>query len=123
MFRERSAAPVQTYCGCTFSGCSAQDPGTPRDEPETPDRLQREADYSAVHTGDALVVRDEGGMVLKQEQNGYDLSAPHFLASGTKSLARAAALAAVEDGLFLRERPALAPAGRAGRHDLRRRAR
>jgi CubicO group peptidase (beta-lactamase class C family) len=83
-----------------LTGCSTQDPGAAQDEPETPERLQMAADYSAAHAGDALVVWAEGEVVLERGQNGYDLGVPHFLASGTKSFAGVAALAAVEDSLF-----------------------
>ena len=83
-----------------LTGCSTQDPGASSDDPETPNRLQRAADYSAAHAGDALVVWAEGEVVLKRGQNGYDLDDPHFLASGTKSVAGVAAWAAVEDGLL-----------------------
>ena len=83
-----------------LTGCSTQAPDTSRDAPETPDRLQMAAEYSAAHAGDALVVWEAGERVLERSQNGYDLDQPHFLASGTKSFAGVAAWAAVEDGLF-----------------------
>jgi CubicO group peptidase (beta-lactamase class C family) len=82
--------------GCTPDSSLVSE--TPPDDP--PDRLMMAADYSKAHAGDALVVWERGEIVLEEGQNGYDLDRPHMLASGTKSFAGVAALAAVEDGLL-----------------------
>jgi CubicO group peptidase (beta-lactamase class C family) len=83
-----------------LAGCSTQDPGASPNAPDGPSPLEQAAAYSAAHAGDALVVWADGAVALEQGQNGFDVDTPHFLASGTKSFAGVAALAAVEDGLF-----------------------
>lgn len=91
-----------------FSGCSSQSPSAADDPPhDPPERFEMAAAYAEAHAGDALVVWKEGDIILERAQNGYDLDDPHYLASGTKSFAGVAALAAVADGhLSLDERVA-----------------
>jgi CubicO group peptidase (beta-lactamase class C family) len=82
-----------------LAGCSTQSPSVSEEEPrDLPDRFEMAAAYAEAHAGDALVVWDAGEIVLERAQNGYDLDEPHYLASGTKSFAGVAALAAVADG-------------------------
>jgi len=91
-----------------LTGCSTQSPSA-SDDPlrDAPERFEMAAAYAEAHAGDALVVWKDGEIVLERAQNGYDLDDPHFLASGTKSFAGVAALAAVADGyLSLDERVA-----------------
>lgn len=83
--------------------CSAHSPSAEPDGP--PDRLEQAAAYSSAHAGDALVVWRDGEVVLERAQNGYDIDEPHFLASGTKSFAGMAALAAAADGLLSLDEP------------------
>ncbi len=84
-----------------FSGCSSRSPSASDNLPrDTPERFEMAAAYAKVHAGDALVVWKEGDIVLERAQNGYDLDDPHYLASGTKSFAGVAALAAVADGVL-----------------------
>ena len=83
--------------------CSAHSPSAEPDDP--PDRLEQAAAYSEAHAGDALVVWRDGEVVLERAQNGFDLDEPHFLASGTKSFAGMAALAAAADGLLSLDAP------------------
>ena len=58
------------------------------------------ADYSAATRGDALLVWQDGTLVLERAQNGYDLQAPHILASGSKTFGGLMAWAAAADGLM-----------------------
>jgi len=91
-----------------LAGCSTQSPSVSEEESrDLPDRYEMAAAYAETHAGDALVVWEAGEIVLERAQNGYDLDDPHFLASGTKSFAGVAALAAAADGhLSLDERVA-----------------
>lgn len=84
--------------GLLLTGCSTQAPEARPADP--PDRYEQAATYSATHAGDALVVWERGEVVLERGQNGFALDTPHMLASGTKTFAGIAALAAQADGLF-----------------------
>lgn len=63
------------------------------------DALQAAADYSAQHSGRAiLVMRD--GQVLFEQYNNWTATRPHPLASGTKSFTGVMAMMAIQDGLL-----------------------
>lgn len=47
--------------------------------------LTRAAGYSQAHRGDAVLVWQTGREVFAQAQSGFDLNAPHVLASGSKT--------------------------------------
>lgn len=70
---------------------------------QTTTRLNIEAasTYSRDRSGDALIVAQDGKILLEEGQNGYDLKSPHLLASGTKSFSCALAVAAQMDGLLI----------------------
>ncbi|NBB85637.1 MAG: serine hydrolase [Bacteroidetes bacterium] len=70
------------------------------DTAPTDDRFALAAAYAADKSGDALIIYEAGEVVRAEGQNGFDLDAPHFLASGTKSFAGVMALAAEADGLL-----------------------
>jgi CubicO group peptidase (beta-lactamase class C family) len=81
------------------SSCSLAQDAT-NGEAAVPDRLEMAAQYSAATSGDALLVWQEGTLVLERAQNGYDLQAPHILASGSKTFSGLMAWAAVTDGVL-----------------------
>ena len=82
--------------GLLLTGCTTDSAVT---SPEaSPDRYALAASYSAAHAGDALLVWERGALVVETGQNGFDLADPHMLASGTKTFAGVAALAAIADG-------------------------
>jgi CubicO group peptidase (beta-lactamase class C family) len=56
-------------------------------------------EYSRAMNGQALLVMQNGQVLLEDNHNGYD-GKPHLLASGTKSFWGVAAVAAQEDGLL-----------------------
>jgi CubicO group peptidase (beta-lactamase class C family) len=66
------------------------------------------AAYAADKSGDALIIYEGGAIVRAEGQNGFDLDAPHFLASGTKSFAGVMAWAAAADGLLDLDAPVAA---------------
>ena len=66
----------------------------------TDDRFALAAAYAADKSGDAFMIYEGGALVRAEGQNGFNLDAPHFLASGTKSFAGVIAWAAAADGLL-----------------------
>ncbi len=69
--------------------------------------LARAAGYSQAHRGDAVLVWQGGREVFAQAQNGFDLNAPHVLASGSKTFGCLLAVALQDTGtLRLDERAA-----------------
>jgi len=87
-----------------LTGCASQGPAA--SEPNAPsDPLEMAASYSQEHAGDALLVWQNGRLVLERYQNGFEAGEVHVLASGTKTFSGAMALAAVEDGLFSLDDP------------------
>jgi len=63
------------------------------------------AEYSAAHNGDALLVVQNGEVVLEEYQNGFEPGTSHVLASGTKSFSCAIAVSAIQDGLLSFDEP------------------
>lgn len=77
----------------------------PHDFAWTKDAFQAAADYSAQHSGRAiLVMRD--GQVLFEQYNNWTATRPHPLASGTKSFTGVMAMMAIQDGLITLDEPA-----------------
>lgn len=73
-------------------------PGTaPGDEEQ---RFIAAADYSAQHSGRALLVQRDGHVIFERYDNGWTANTPHPLASGTKSFTGVMAMLAVQDGLL-----------------------
>jgi CubicO group peptidase (beta-lactamase class C family) len=58
------------------------------------------ADYSASMSGRAVRVMVDGKLAFERADNGWSLSRPHPLASGTKSFTGVMAMMAVQDGLL-----------------------
>lgn len=58
------------------------------------------ADYSANHSGRALLIMLDGKTVYERYDNGWTANRPHPLASGTKSFCGIIAAAAIEDGII-----------------------
>jgi len=58
------------------------------------------ADYSAEHSGRALLVQRDGQVLFQRYDNGWSAGLPHPLASGTKSFTGVMAMLAVQDGLL-----------------------
>jgi CubicO group peptidase (beta-lactamase class C family) len=67
--------------------------------------LESAAAYSSTQRGSALVVWQAGRELLAQGQNGFDLSGPHALASGSNSFACAIAIAAQDANLLRLDEP------------------
>jgi len=63
------------------------------------------AEYSAAHNGDALLVLQNGEVVLEEYQNGFEPGTSHMLASGTKSFSCAIAVSAIQDGFLAFDEP------------------
>lgn len=63
------------------------------------------ARYSAEHAGDAVLIFRHDSLVLEEYQNGYDGTAPHQLASGTKAFTCVLAGLAQGDGLLTLDEP------------------
>lgn len=62
--------------------------------------LTRAAAYSQAHRGDAVLVWQAGREVFAQAQSGFDLNAPHVLASGSKTFGGLLAVALQDAGLL-----------------------
>ena len=73
------------------SAASGDDPATPWTDA---------ADYSARHSGRAMLVQRDGRVVFERYDNGWADHLPHPLASGTKSFTGVMAMMAVQDGLL-----------------------
>lgn len=58
------------------------------------------ADYSAKHSGRAVLVMRGGQVLFERYDNGWSADRPHPLASGTKSFTGVMAMMAVQDGLL-----------------------
>ena len=58
------------------------------------------ADYSAQHSGRALLIQRDGRVIFERYDNGWAANRPHPLASGTKSFTGVMAMMAVQDGLL-----------------------
>ena len=79
--------------------------GGPPPPAPTPASLERAADYSAGHRGQAVVVLYDGGRVFERYDNGGGMNRLQMLASGSKSFLGVAAAAAVRDGLLTLDDP------------------
>jgi CubicO group peptidase (beta-lactamase class C family) len=66
----------------------------------SPSNLSSAAQYSEQNREDALLIVQDGKILLEKYSNGYSASKAHYLASGTKSFWGVAAVAASEDGLL-----------------------
>jgi CubicO group peptidase (beta-lactamase class C family) len=62
--------------------------------------LKAAAAYSAQSNGVSMLVIKDGRVIFEDYPNGHNANQPHELASGTKSFAGVAALAAQQDGLL-----------------------
>lgn len=60
--------------------------------------LQKAAQYSRENRGSALLVLQNGQEIFAEGQNGFALSTPHFLASGSKSFGCALAVVLQQEG-------------------------
>ncbi|MCC6323147.1 MAG: serine hydrolase [Phycisphaerales bacterium] len=63
-------------------------------------KLAAAADYSAEHSGRAVLVMHAGRVVFERYDHGWNADRPHPLASGTKSFTGVLAMFAVQDGLL-----------------------
>ncbi|MBM4006468.1 MAG: serine hydrolase [Planctomycetes bacterium] len=63
-------------------------------------RCRSAADYSRSVGGEVMLVVRDGATVFRDAIDGYSVSTPHLLASGTKSFSGIAAALAVDDGLL-----------------------
>jgi CubicO group peptidase (beta-lactamase class C family) len=66
----------------------------------SPANLASAAQYSVQNREDALLIVQDGKILLEKYSNGYSATKAHYLASGTKSFWGVAAAAASEDGLL-----------------------
>jgi len=73
--------------------------------PQSVASLRAAARYSADREGDAVLVFRHDSLVFEDYQNGYDPSAPHPLASGTKTFACVLAALGHADGLLDLDEP------------------
>lgn len=71
----------------------------------TSQELRAAAAYSTAHRGDALIVWQDGHILLEDYENGYSASDAHMLYSGTKSFWGPLVAAAVDDGLLTWDEP------------------
>jgi CubicO group peptidase (beta-lactamase class C family) len=83
-----------------LGGCAGSKPAN-----ERPSRLEMARAYSVDKSGDALLVRVDGELVLEDYSNGYDPDQPHMLTEASTLLAGLVALAAVDDGLITLDEP------------------
>ncbi len=63
------------------------------------------AQYSAEHSGDAVLVFRRDSLLLEEYQNGFDGRTPHQLASGTKAFTCVLAALGAGDGLLTLDEP------------------
>lgn len=63
-------------------------------------RFTKAADYSAQHSGRALLIQRDGKVIFERYDNGWAADRPHPLASGTKSFTGVMAMMAEQDGLL-----------------------
>lgn len=68
-------------------------------------RCHAAAEYSRAHGGEVLLVLRDGVPVFRDAIDGFSTTAPHLLASGTKSFSGIAAAIAVDDGLLRLDEP------------------
>ncbi|MCU0963319.1 MAG: beta-lactamase family protein [Pirellulaceae bacterium] len=69
-----------------------------QDDEET--HFTKAADYSAQHSGRALLIQRDGKVIFERYENDWAANRPHPLASGTKSFTGVMAMMAVQDGLL-----------------------
>jgi CubicO group peptidase (beta-lactamase class C family) len=82
-------------------------------------KYRKAADYAMRQGGDALLILEEGEIVLEEYDKNYSASKPHPLASGTKSFSGAMAIAAVKDGLLDLDEPVAKTITEWQKHPLR----
>lgn len=63
-------------------------------------QFDKAADYSAQHSGRALLIQHNGQVLYERYDNRWNATTPHPLASGTKSFTGVMAVLAVQDGLL-----------------------
>jgi CubicO group peptidase (beta-lactamase class C family) len=72
---------------------------TPPAKPIPPENVQKALAYSKEHNGLSLVLMQNGGVILEDYHNGFELSDSHILTSGTKSFSGVVLAALIDDGL------------------------
>jgi CubicO group peptidase (beta-lactamase class C family)/enterochelin esterase-like enzyme len=74
--------------------------GIAPDSPPEKAGFKAAADYSAEHSGRAVLILRDGEVVFERYDHGWSAAMPHPLASGTKSFTGVMAMMAVQDGLL-----------------------
>ncbi|PEN05098.1 hypothetical protein CRI93_13855 [Longimonas halophila] len=99
-------------CIGVLVGCAGPSPASTQppddDSPAKADPFEMARSYAEAKAGDALLIWEDGELVVEDYTNGYRANDPHILASGTKTLTGLMALAAAEDGLLSLDEPVAA---------------
>lgn len=95
------STPASTPAAPSAAPAGASSLAQPKaDDPAFVAACVKAADYSASMSGRAVRVMVDGKLAFERADNGWSLSRPHPLASGTKSFTGVMAMMAVQDGLL-----------------------